>query len=294
MYDIIIIGAGPAGMSAALYALRANKKVLLLESNAYGGQIINANKIVNYPALPNVSGFDYAKNLYEQVKSFNGDITYESVLRITKDKKVITDKNEYDGKAIIIATGTQKKKLNILKEDNFLGKGLSYCAVCDGNFFKNKNVAVIGSSKHALDDALYLSDIVSHVYIINSNGSFEDKYNVLNEVSKKDNIKVLYNTEVVSLHGNDKLTSIDIKEKDKETNMEIDGLFIEIGLAPKNELFSNVVELDKNGYIVTDEEMHTKTEGIYAVGDARVKLLRQLVTAASDGAIAASVAIKEL
>ncbi|MBR1417311.1 MAG: FAD-dependent oxidoreductase [Bacilli bacterium] len=295
MYDIIIIGAGPAGMTSALYALRANKKVLVLESNTYGGQIVNASNIANYPALPNISGFDYATNLYNQIKELGVQIKFETVIRITKEKTVITSDNEYNAKAIILATGTQKKKLNIAKESDFIGKGVSYCATCDGNFYKNKEVAVVGATDHAIEDAIYLNDIASKVYLINDKDIFDCDESLVDELNNKKNIEIKYNSSVVGLHGNPTLSSIDVKGKDdNEVNIPINGLFVAVGQSPKNEIFSNVVDLTENGYIKSNDGVHTKTPGIYVAGDAREKILRQLVTAASDGAIAATTAIKEM
>ena len=165
MYDIIIVGAGPAGLTAALYASRANKKVLVLEAKSYGGQIINAAKIENYPGVDNISGFDYATNLYNQVKKYGVEIKYETVTRVTEDKKVYTDKENYSAKAVIIATGASNRRLNIENEQNFIGKGVSYCATCDGNFYRNKDVAIIGGGQTAIDEAIYLSNIVNKIYL---------------------------------------------------------------------------------------------------------------------------------
>ncbi len=201
MYDIIIVGAGPAGMTAALYALRANKKVLVLEAKTYGGQIIKANIVENYPGLPNVSGVDFATNLYNQVIAFGGEIKFETVLRITTEKEVITTKDTYKARAIILATGADNRKLNIDREQEFIGKGLSYCATCDGNFFKEKEVAVVGGGNTALEDALYLSNIANKVYLIHRRDSFraEDRY--IQELKEKNNIEIIYNSNVTKLVG---------------------------------------------------------------------------------------------
>ena len=182
MYDIIIIGAGPAGLTAAIYALRANKKILILEAKMVGGQILKANKVENYPGIECISGFDLANNMYNQVTKLGGIIKYELVKKITKDKKVITGNNTYEGKSIIIATGKENRKLNLPNEEKYVGCGLSYCATCDGNFFKNKIVALVGGGNSALNDALYLSNICEKVYLIHRKDKFsaEDKY--INEV----------------------------------------------------------------------------------------------------------------
>lgn len=295
MYDVIVIGAGPAGLTSALYLGRANKNVLVLEAKSYGGQIVNANKIKNYPGIEEISGYDFSTNLYNQVKKLGIDIKYETVLRIKEDNTVVTNKEEYKTKAIIIATGSENRKLNIEKERDFVGKGVSYCATCDGNFYKEKVVAVNGGGNTALEDALYLSDIAKEVYLIHRREEFRGENTYLEEVRKKNNIKLILNATISSLNGSDKLESITIKDKDdKEQVIKVDGLFIAIGQEPKNEIFSNVVDLDSRGYIIATDDVHTKTSGIYVAGDARVKNLRQLTTAVSDGSIAATVAIKEM
>lgn len=294
MYDIIIVGAGPAGLTSALYALRAGKKVLVIEANTYGGKIINANKIENYPAVDSISGFDFATNLYNQVKKFNCEIKFETVLRVENDKTVVTTKDKYKAKAVILATGSFNKKLNIDNEEKFVGSGVSYCATCDGNFYKGRSVAVIGSGETALQDALYLSDIANEVYVVNKNDSFKTITTNTSLLEEKKNINVIYNSKVIRINGDNKVDSITISEKDNEKDINIDGIFIAIGEEPKNEIFSNVVDIDEKGYIKSDDGVHTKTPGIYVAGDTRVKELRQLTTAVSDGSIAATVAIKEL
>lgn len=295
MYDIIIIGAGPAGLTAAIYALRANKKVLIFEAKAYGGQIANANLIENYPGIAKISGYDFATNLYNQVKDLGAEFKIETVVRIDENKKVYTNNGEYNAKAIIIATGAENRKLNIPKENEYVGKGVSYCATCDGNFYKNKNVAVVGGGNTALEDALYLSDIVKKVYVIHRRDTFrgEDKY--LKELKKKENVEFILNSNVVSINGENNVESIEVKNnEEKITNIKVSGLFIAVGQSPKNEIFINVVDLDKLGYIVSLDDVHTKVKGIYVAGDTRVKSLRQLTTAVSDGSIAATTAIKEM
>ena len=295
MYDIIIIGAGPSGMSAALYALRANKKVLLLEKECFGGQIINASNIENYPALSNVSGYDFATNLYNQIKSLGVILKYEEVLKVTDKKEVITRKDTYKGKNIIIATGLKKRKLNLENEDKLLGSGISYCATCDGNFYKNKNVAVVGGGNTALEDALYLSNIASKVYLIHRRDNFRGEKKLISEVKEKNNIELILNSNITKIIGEDKLNSIEITDnRNNISRLEIDGLFIAIGNIPDNNRFKNIIDLDENGYIIANTNLKTKTDNIYVAGDTRVKTLRQLVTATSDGAIAATEIIKEM
>ena len=295
MEDVIIIGAGPAGLTAALYLRRANKKVLVFEAKSYGGQIVKAHKVENYPGILSISGYDLATNMYNQVVSLGAQIKFETVLRITEDKKVVTSEGEYQAKAIILATGAENRRLNIANEQDYVGKGVSYCASCDGHFFKDQIVAVNGGGNTALEDALYLCDIASKVYLIHRRDVFrgEDKY--LEELKKKNNVEFILNSQVVALEGESKLEKIKIKDNnDQEQDLEVAGLFIAIGQEPKNEIFQNVVDLTDKGYIESSDGVHTKTPGIYVAGDTRVKQLRQLTTAVSDGSIAASIAIKEM
>ena len=295
MYDIIIVGAGPAGLTAALYASRANKSVLVFEGKAYGGQILNASVVENYPGVGNTSGFEIATTMYNQVKERGVEIKYETVLNVTPELEVKTSNGTYKAKAIILATGAQNRKLNLPNEVELIGKGVSYCATCDGNFYKGKDVAVIGGGNTALEDALYLSNICNKVYLVHRRDTFrgEDKY--IKEIEEKDNIEVIYNSNVQSINGNDYLESITIIDNESNTrDISISGLFIAVGQEPKNEMFANVVELDEKGYIKTIDDVHTNTEHIYVAGDCRNKDLKQLTTAVSDGSIAATVAIKEM
>ena len=295
MYDLIIIGAGPAGLSSALYALRANKKVLILEAKSYGGQIVNAHKIENYPGILSISGFDYATNLYTQVKNLGAEFKIETVLRINEDKTVFTNNSTYKGKAIIIATGAKNRKLNLDRELEFIGKGISYCATCDGNFYKNKTVAVVGGGNTALEDALYLSNIASKVYLIHRREEFRGQDKYVKELKLKENVEFILNSNIIKLNGNEKLEDIDIKNNNGNiTNLKVDGLFIAVGQEPKNGIFSDLINIDKEGYIESEDGVHTNIPKIYVAGDARVKDLRQLTTAVSDGSIAATIAIKEM
>ena len=291
MYDIIIVGAGPAGLTAALYAGRTKKKILVLEAKAYGGQIINANKIVNYPGIPEISGFDYATNLYHQVLALGVDIKFESVLRVEEDLSVHTAKNTYQAKAMILATGADHKKLKIDREQELLGKGISYCATCDGAFYKGKAVAVLGEDKEALEDALYLSEIVEKVFLIPRKEFPKEEEKLLEEVQSRDNIICKNPSIITKLMGEDKLDGIELASSEQ---IPVEGLFIVIGKSPKNEVFKNIVEVNEEGYIVSEDGVHTSHPKIYVAGDTRVKTLRQLTTAISDGAIAATTAIKEM
>lgn len=289
MYDTIVVGAGTAGLTAAIYLRRANKKVLVLEANVCGGQILSANSIENYPGLYKVSGTEYATKLYEQVIDLGVELKYEKVLNISKDKVVTTDKGSYNAKTIIIAIGSKNRKLSLPREDELIGKGISYCATCDGNFYKDQDVAVVGGGDSALDDALYLSDICNKVYVVVRKDTFKGELNEAEEIKTKDNVEIIYNSVITKIIGEEKLEKIEINE---EREIEVSGLFIAIGQEPNNYIFKNILELDERGYIITNNDVCTKIEGIYVAGDARVKQLRQLVTAASDGALAATEAIK--
>ena len=295
MYDIIIIGAGPAGLTAAIYALRANKKVLVLEAKTYGGQIVNASNIENYPGIKSISGFDFSTNLYNQVKDLGGEIKIETVININDKKEVTTNKDKYNTKAIIIATGSNNRKLNIDKEEDFIGKGVSYCATCDGAFYKDKDVMVVGGGNTALEDSLYLSNIVNKVYLVHRRDEFRGENKFVEEIKSKDNIELVLNSTIKSINGSDTLESVDVIDKDNNiTNIKVNGLFIAIGQEPKNEIFKNIINIDSNGYIETSDGVHTNIDGIYVAGDCRNKDLRQLTTAVSDGSIAATTAINEM
>ena len=299
MYDIFIIGAGPAGMTAAIYACQARKKVLLLEKEAFGGQILKADKVKNYPGYEEISGFDYSNKLYSQVKKLNPDIKFEEVLQIKnniKDKEVITLKGNYISKSIIIATGAESRKLGINNEDRLLGKGISYCATCDGMFFKNKIVAITGGGNNAIDEAIYLSNIVKKLYVIYRRKEFRIEATNLNELEEKDNVEFIMDSNIIDIKGKEKLESITILNitSKEESSLDINGLFIAIGHIPVSSICNNLIDLDEKGYIISDETCKTNIEGIFVAGDIRIKDIRQLTTACSDGTIAALQACKYL
>ena len=298
MYDIIIIGAGPAGMTAAIYGKRALKSVLILEAITYGGQIINTLDIENYPVEAHISGFDFATKLYNQVIDLGAEIKYEKVTEIidkNEYKEVMTSKNTYQTKTIIIATGADNRKLGLENESDLIGKGISYCATCDGNFFKKKDVAVVGGGNTALEDALYLSSIANKVYLIHRRDQFRGDQSVIEKLKEQDNVEFVYNSNVTKLIADESLTSIVVTNKDGSTkNIPVKGLFIAIGKVPENENFKNLINVDEAGYIIADESCHTNIPGIFVAGDTRNKELRQLVTATADGAIAATEAVKYL
>ncbi len=293
MYDIIIVGAGPAGLTAAIYARRANKKVLVLEANTYGGQIINTKSIENYPVNPGISGFDFATKLYNQAKDLGTEIKFEKVTDITENE-VITTKETYKTKTIIIATGSDNRKLNLENEEQLTGKGISYCATCDGAFYKDKIVAVIGGGNTALEDAIYLSDIAKTVYLIHRRDTFKAEAILVGQLKQKENIKIVLNTTITKINGDNKLESINLLTNNETTKLNIDGLFIAVGQVPETENFKKLINTNEQGYIIAEEDCKTNIKNIFVAGDTRTKNLRQLVTATSDGAIAATEAIKYL
>ena len=294
MYDIIIIGGGIAGLTSALYASRAGKSVLVLEEASYGGAIINTLDIANYPGISHISGYELATNLYEQVKELKVSIVNEKALKIKNmrnKKQVITKNNVYEGKAIILATGRNNRKLGLLHEDELIGKGLSYCATCDGAFYRGKVVSVVGGGNTALEDALYLSTIAKEVYLIHRRDTFRGDDITINLLKEKDNVHFIFNSTISKFKITDhRLSGIVIKNSQEETIL-VDALFVAIGREPKNEIVKNLVKLDDNGYIIINQKCHTNIKGIFAAGDNCRKSLYQLVTATSDGAIAAEEAV---
>lgn len=294
-FDIIIIGAGTAGMTAGIYAARANKKTLILEGKNYGGQIINTPDIENFPALNHISGIEYATNLYNQVKELGVTYKREEVQNITEDRVVTTNKNQYQAKAVIIATGTQNRKLGLEGEDNLVGRGISYCATCDGRFYKGKNVAVIGGGNTAIEDAIYLSDLADKVYLIHRREGFRADQKALEILRSKENVEFILNNKPHKLIAENKLTGLEIINNENEITMiDVSGIFIAIGQIPNTEIFKDFIDLNESGYIKSKDGVHTNIDKIYVAGDVREKELRQLITAASDGAIAANTAITEI
>ena len=299
MYDIIIVGAGPSGMTAGIYASIARKKILILEKSVYGGQIVSADKIKNYPGFEEIDGYEYATKLYNQLKNFNPDIKFEEVLKIENfetHKEVITNKNTYKTKSIIIATGAKNRKLGLANEEKLIGKGVSYCSTCDGVFYKDKVVAITGGGNNAIDDALYLSDIVKKLYLIYRQKDFKIDSINLDKLKEKENVEFILNSNITNIIGDTKLESIIVEDNDTNIEKEIivDGLFIAIGHVPVSSICKNLIETDKTGYIMAKEDCKTNINGIFASGDIRIKEVRQLTTACSDGTIAALNACKYL
>lgn len=298
VYDCIIVGGGPSGMSAALYLLRNEKSVLVLEKENFGGQIANSPKVENFPSIKQISGLDFSNNLFDQINDLGVSFELEDVLEIKKEDnlfRVITNYNEYVSKTVILANGVKHRLMNLSNEENLIGKGISFCAVCDGPMLKGKEAYLIGDANTALQYALLLSDYCTKVNMFTLFDKFFGDEMLIEKVKNNDQIVVRNNMNLISYIGEDKLTGLIFENTIDKTKTEFltDNVFIAIGQIPQNDRFSSLVDLDK-GYILTNEKMETKTKGLYAIGDTRKKEVRQLVTATSDGAIAALNVIKYL
>ena len=291
MYDIIIIGGGPAGLTAALYARRANKSVLVIEKATFGGQITFSPKVENIPGFIQLTGNEFADKLVEQVLEQGADVELCEALEI-KDgatKTVVTDSGEFEGKAVVIATGAKHRMLGLENEHKYVGEGISFCAVCDGAFFKGKTVGVVGGGNSALQEAILLSDLTEKVYVMQDLDFLTGEKKLAEQVYAKDNIEVITGTRVTAFTGDTELDGVEItKNADGSvSHIALDGLFIAIGLIPQNEAFANVIALDERGYASADESCATGANGIFVAGDCRTKKIRQVATAAADGAVAA-------
>ncbi len=299
IYDMIIVGAGTAGLSAAIYGARAGKNVLVLEANTYGGQIVRSPEVENYPGIAHISGYEFAQNLYDQAVNLGAAVEFENDVEIRADgqeKYVVTEDNEYTARAVILATGAVNRPLGVDGEDDFVGAGISYCATCDGAFFKGKDVAVVGGGSTALEDALFLSAYCRKVYLIHRRDAFRGEQKYVDNLKTKDNIEFVLNSQVTALKGNDFLEAVDVKNKvsGETVTLPVSGLFVAIGQMPQNGPFAGLINLDDGGYIAAGEDCRTNVEGIFTAGDCRTKTVRQLTTAASDGAAAALAACEYL
>lgn len=295
MYDVIIIGSGPAGLTSAIYLLRANRRVLILEKESIGGQIISSSKVSNYPGFGEISGMELMDNLYNQVVNLGGEVVLEEALEIKNGdvNTVITDSGSYKAKTVILAVGSKNKLLGIEREEEFVGNGISFCVSCDGAFYQGKMVAVVGGGNSAVGEALSLADICKKVYVIQKLDELTCEETLKEKIKGKDNIEIFYNSEVVSYLGDKDVNGIIIKCLDKEIKLDVDGVFLAIGLVPSTSFIENLLTLDKNNYILSDDTITDKT-GIFVAGDCRSKKYRQLTTAVSDGTVAALNAINYL
>ena len=335
IYDVVIVGAGPAGLSAAIYVQRAGKKALVFEGNMYGGQIVNTPEIENYPGIQKISGFEFAEGLYNQATSLGAEVVFEKAETISKREAanevepgsedgeksdfgffVTTNSGKaYQCKAVILATGAVNRKLGLAKEDTLLGGGISYCATCDGAFYKGKAVAVAGGGNTALEDAKFLSNYCSKVYLIHRRDTFRGAETSVMQLRNKENVEFVLDSvitellsEVPETAGNgiavtgktgiaakrEKLSGVVVKNRtsNEERTLPVSGLFVAVGQEPVNERFRDIVSLDASGYIAADESCATNTPGVFTAGDCRTKKVRQLTTAAADGAVAALAAVE--
>ena len=321
MYDIVIVGAGTAGLSAAIYGVRAGKKVLVLEEKTYGGQIVNTPEVENYPGIAKISGFEFATNLYNQAISLGvevkmecakqlknievvttsnnskgGSATQEMALTtVNADmKKVVTDSGEYLCNSVILATGAKNRPLGVDREKQLIGAGISYCATCDGMFFRGKDVAVVGGGNTALEDANFLSNYCNKVYVIHRRDQFRGEEKLVERIRDKANVELVLNSRVVELFGEDSVEGILLENSvdGSKRNINCSGVFVAIGQMPDNEKYAELVELDNLGYIVAGEDCKTSCNGIFAAGDCRTKTVRQITTATGDGAVAALAACR--
>lgn len=294
MLDTIIIGSGPAGLSASIYIKRANLNVLVIEKDYEGtGQVAESGKVDNYLGIPGISGYELGEKFREHALKAGVNFLEANVINIKNQKdnilRVELENGEYvEAKTIIYAAGATHRRLNVLGEEKYLGRGVSYCAICDGAFYKNKVVAVIGGGDVALDDAVYLSEIAKKVYLIHRRKEFRGAESTLNLLKEKENVEILIDSEVDSILGDDKVTSILLKNK---REIILDGIFSAIGMIPKTEILKELIDLDEYGYVKADETGKTNLKGFFVAGDVRKKELRQIVTAVSDGANAATSAI---
>lgn len=289
MYDVVVIGGGCAGLSAAIYASRAGKSVAVLEAATIGGQITQAHRVENYPGIDSISGIELADKLFDQAVKYGAEINLEEVIRVVDHdtyKEIITDENVYEGKTVVAATGSSHKELGLEREQELVGHGVSYCAVCDGAFYKNQVVAVNGGGNTALSDAIFLSQYCRTVYIIHRRSEFRAEKKLVDIAAAKDNIAFIMDSQIEGLVGDEELNALIVKNNvtGKCAELTINGLFIAIGQKPSNSIFAENGIVCENGYIEADENGKTKVSGVFAAGDCRDKKVRQVITAASDGA----------
>lgn len=299
MYDIIIVGAGPAGLTAAIYARRAEKSVLVIEKSTFGGQITHSPRVENYPGFASASGSEIGDKMLEQAMGQGAEIELSEVTGIEPSGggyKVVTTDGGFEARSVIIAAGSKHRMLGIAREEDFVGEGVSYCAVCDGAFYKGKTVAIIGGGNTALQEANLLADGCTKVYVVQNLAFMTGERNLLMRLEEKDNVELIYSTVVEELVGEVELRGIKVKntESGELTQLDVDGVFVAIGQVPENEPFSNAVKLSDYGYIEAGEDCMPKTElkGIFVAGDCRTKSVRQVTTATADGAVAALAACK--
>ena len=291
MYDIIIIGGGPAGLTAATYARRAGKTVLVIEKNAFGGQITWSPKVENFPSHVSISGAELGDRLLEQAMEQGAEVELEEVTGVNVEgdiKTVLCESGaEFQGKALIVATGAKPRMLGLPREEELIGSGVCFCAVCDGAFYRGCDVAVNGGGNSALQDAVLLSEKCSTVYLIHRRDSFRGEAALVDILRRKSNVEFVLEASITALEGENELTAITVNQKGAERRIPVQGLFVAIGHAPDNGIFSKLIELDRAGYAASGEDCLTRSAGIFVAGDCRAKSVHQLTTAVADGSVAA-------
>jgi len=296
-YDILIAGGGPAGMTAALYAARAGKKVAMIEQIAPGGQMMNTPDVDNYPAFDKIAGYELSMKMHAHAESAGAETIYNQILSVEKDDSIFnvnTVGGVFTAKRVIVCAGAKRRKLGIEGEETFAGRGVSYCAVCDGNFFRGKVTAVNGGGNTALEDALYLSAICEKVYLIHRRDAFRGSPWLSEKVKNAKNIELFLSSVVKHINGDSAVRSLTLSTPGGEREIETSALFVAIGSLPDTAILPSEVARDENGYVLTDEHMETNVKGLYAAGDLRSSPLKQIITACSDGAVAATAAANSL
>ena len=295
MYDVIIIGGGPAGLTAAVYAHRAGKSALVIEKDAFGGQIAQSPRVENFPGFTSISGTELADKLLAQAmdQGAEGELEEGTDVRVNEGVKTLVCASgvEFEGRALIVATGAKPRALGLPHEDELTGSGVSYCAVCDGAFYANRPVAVVGGGSSALQDALLLSETCSRVYLIHRRDSFRGEQTLVDALRRRENVEFLLNAQVTELRGRHELSGVTVDQFGTARTLAVDGVFIAVGAQPDNDAFSPLLKLDAAGYADAGEDCLTPTPGVFVAGDCRAKAVRQLTTAVADGAVAALAAV---
>lgn len=293
MFDVLIIGGGPAGLTAAIYTARGGLKTVVLEAMMPGGQIASTEKVDNYPGFPNgINGFELGNSFYQQALSQGAEFIFEQVVDMELDqkvKKIITTEQTLEAKAVIVAAGSKPRPLGAPGEELFLGRGVSYCATCDGAFYKGKKVAVIGGGNSALEEGVYLTKFASQVYLIHRRKEFRAAFTAVQKAQNHDKVEIILDSVVEEISGEGKVEKLKLKNIQTGARQElaVDGVFIYVGTEPNTKFVSGYFQTDENGYIITDEQLKTNIPGVYAAGDIRSTPLRQVATAVGDGALAA-------